>query len=80
MNEVKNTTQLNRKLWLAGHVLSLAGLIDEACQMRDLSWCWQDNEADTYIRVMTLLSRIEDNDPTRSAFAKSIGRHVNIRS
>ena len=71
---------VNRNLWLAGHVLSLMGLIDEACKMRDLSWQWDGNESKSSEQAESLLMHIHVGDPTIDAWLKSIIRHTHIRS
>ncbi len=75
---MSDSRALNRKLWLAGHVLSLMGLIDEACQMRDLSWHWSENELKAYEQASILLSGIDSTDSDRRAMVMSVRRHMRI--
>ena len=53
---------MNRAVWLIGHTLSRKGLIDAACQMRDVANAWGDDGCDGESEAIGILDRLYHED------------------
>lgn len=54
--------KIHKNIWLIGHTLSRKGLIDAACQMRDVANAWHDEGYDGELEAIGILDRLYYKD------------------